>query len=236
MATDLLHLPVVIESQPDDTTCGPTCLHALYRFLGAPLDLAKVIADVPHLPDGGTLEVQLALDALARGYRATIYTYNLNLFDPTWFARDDVDIAARLAARAARRDDKFRYAAGAYGRFIAQGGQLRFADLTRMLLRRLLGRGVPVIAALNVTYLYRCARVSGPRDDPDDVHGEAGGHFVLLAGYNRADRTILVADPYLPNPVAPGQRYAVHIDRVIGAILLGVMTYDASLLLVEPAR
>ena len=59
---------------------------------------------------------------------------------------------------------------------------------------------------------------------------------MLLAGYKRADRTILVADPYQPNPVAPGQRYAVHIDRVIGAILLGVMTYDASLLLVEPAR
>ncbi|MEQ8495847.1 MAG: hypothetical protein RLW61_19770 [Gammaproteobacteria bacterium] len=236
MTTDLLQLPVAIEPQPDDTTCGPTCLHAVYRYLGGTLDLPGVIGAVPSLPDGGTLEVQLACDALARGYRATIYTYNLNLFDPTWFVRDDVDIAALLAARAERRDDKFRCAAACYASFLALGGKLCFVDLTRALLRGLLGHGVPVIAGLNVTYLYRCARVSGPNDDPDDVHGEAGGHFVLLAGYNRTDRTISIADPYLRNPVAEGQRYAVHIDRVIGAILLGVMTYDASLLLVEPAR
>mgnify|MGYP007100722319 CR=1 FL=1 len=46
-------------------------------------------------------------------------------------------------------------------------------------------------------------------------------------------RSIAVADPYVPNPVGAGHKYWVHIDRVIGAILLGVMTYDASLLILE---
>ncbi len=235
MAADLLELPVSIEAQPDDITCGPTCLHAVYRFLGLELDLARLIADIPHVDGGGTLEVQLACDALRRGFRATIYTYNLNLFDPTWFERRDTDIGARLAARAAARDDpKLAFACEQWREYLALGGRLRFVDLTRALLRGMLRRGVPVIAALNVTYLYRQARVSGPEDEADDVNGEPCGHFVVLDGYDRTDRSIRISDPYLANPVAEGQQYAVHIDRVIGAILLGVMTYDASLLLIEP--
>lgn len=223
-----------IEPQPDGITCGPTCLHAVYRFHGLKLDLDEVIASVRPLDEGGTLEVLLANDALARGLDATIYTYNLNLFDPTWFTEPEVDIAAKLRARAARkRQKKFSLAVEAYCEFLERGGRLKFTDLTRGQLRGMLRRGAPVIAGLNVTYLYRHARVSGPHDDPDDVHGESCGHFVVLTGYNRDDRSIAVADPYVPNPVAAEQLYWVHIDRVIGAILLGVMTYDASLLLLE---
>jgi hypothetical protein len=36
--------------------------------------------------------------------------------------------------------------------------------------------------------------------------------------------------------MAPGQYYEIKIDRVIGAILLGVLTHDANLLVIEPAR
>jgi hypothetical protein len=234
MSSELLHLPVAIESQPDGTTCGPTCLHAVYRFHGLDLALAEVIEAVTPLDEGGTLEVNLACDALARGFDTTIYTFNLHLFDPTWFSDGRVDIAAKLRARAARkRNPKFKFAVDSYCEFLARGGRLRFTDLTRAELRGILRHGVPAIAGLNVTYLYRHARVAGPHDDPDDVHGEPCGHFVVLSGYDRAERLVAVADPYLPNPVAVGQQYWVHIDRVIGAILLGVMTYDASLLILE---
>ena len=60
------------------------------------------------------------------------------------------------------------------------------------------------------------------------------GHFVVLCGYDRVEKTVLVADPYQPNPLAPGQQYVVSIDRVICAILLGILTYDANLLIIQP--
>ena len=47
---------------------------------------------------------------------------------------------------------------------------------------------------------------------------------------------ILIADPYIKNPVAAKQFYQVNIDRVICAILLGVLTYDANLLVIHPRR
>ena len=61
------------------------------------------------------------------------------------------------------------------------------------------------------------------------------GHFVVLCGYDRVEKTVLVADPYQPNPLAPGQQYVVSVDRVINAILLGILTYDANLLILQPA-
>jgi hypothetical protein len=70
-------------AQPDDTTCGPTCLHAIYRYHGREVPLRQLIDEVPKLETGGTLGVLLALDALNRGYQATIYSYNLQIFDPT---------------------------------------------------------------------------------------------------------------------------------------------------------
>jgi ABC-type bacteriocin/lantibiotic exporter with double-glycine peptidase domain len=58
-----------IEPQPDDTTCGPTCLQAIYRFHGDPVSLDRVIREVETLETAGTLAVLLALHALESGIR-----------------------------------------------------------------------------------------------------------------------------------------------------------------------
>ena len=68
--------------QPDEITCGPTCLQAIYGYYDDTLPLEKVISEVEMLEGGGTLGVWLACHAMRRGYRATIYTFKLQLFDP----------------------------------------------------------------------------------------------------------------------------------------------------------
>ena len=57
--------------------------------------LPEVIARTHKMEHGGTFAIFLACDALRQGYQATIYTYNLTVFDPTWFV-PGVDIAERL--------------------------------------------------------------------------------------------------------------------------------------------
>ena len=74
-----------IQAQPDEVTCGPTCLQALYNYYGDTVALTDVIRGCAKLKFGGTLAVMLGHHTLQRGYRAHIYTYNLNVFDPTWF-------------------------------------------------------------------------------------------------------------------------------------------------------
>ena len=51
-----------------------------------------------------------------------------------------------------------------------------------------------------------------------------------------AGARVLVVDPYQPNPYGPTLEYWISIDRVIAAILLGIVTHDANLLVVYPAR
>jgi len=228
-------LPIRILPQPDEITCGPTCLHAIYRYFGDEISLEQVIAEVPMLEGGGTLAVLLACHALRRGYRAVIYTYKLQVFDPTWFLPGGPELRERLRAQMATKDDaKLHAASYGYLNFLDLGGVLRFGDLTTALLRRYLKRAVPILTGLSSTYLYRSPREFGPNSDYDDIRGEPAGHFVVLCGYDREERSVAVADPYKNNPVADGQLYEVGIDRVICSILLGVLTYDANLLVIQP--
>lgn len=231
-----LRLPVEILAQPDEVTCGPTCLHAVYGYFGREEPLAEVIGRTQRLEHGGTLAVFLACDALRRGFEATIYTFNLTMFDPTWF-RPGVDLAGRLEQQlACKQDPQLAHGTAGYLEFLGLGGRLRLTDLSRTLLRGLLRRRLPILAGLSATYLYRSPREYGPEDRPDDIRGEPAGHFVVLSGYDRRARSVQVADPYDPHPHGPGRRYWISIDRVIGAILLGIVTYDANLLVISPRR
>lgn len=230
-------LPLQMLRQPDETTCGPSCLHAIYRYYREDISLEKVIGEVRSLEGGGTLEVFLACHALRMGYAARIYTYNLTVFDPTWFGPGAPDIRERLKAQLQAKDDpKLHTATQGYLEFLALGGELRFEDLTTALIRKYLNRSVPVLAGLSATYLYQSPRELGRDGNCDDIKGESAGHFVVLCGYNRGKRTVLVADPLFPNPVSQSHSYIVNIDRALCAILLGVLTYDASLLIIGPAK
>jgi hypothetical protein len=223
-----------VEEQPDDITCGPACLHGIYRHYGDDISLARVIADIHTLDQGGTLDVFLANHALKRGYAATILTYNLDLFDPTWFGLPQDQLRARLAAQAKVKPwRRLQAATRGYDEFLELGGKLELKDLEPSLLRRHLQRG-PLITGLSATYLYRAVRDIPDTNADDDVRGEPVGHFVVLTGYRRDTREILIADPLRANPLVGSRYYAVRVQRLIGAILLGVMTYDANLLIIEP--
>lgn len=224
-----------ILKQPDLTTCGPTCLHAVYRYFDDELPLRQVIREAPQLEEGGTLAVLLGCHALRRGYQATIYTYNLQVFDPTWFQPGAPPLSEDLKAQMAVKDSpKLHTATKAYLEFLELGGRLRMQDLTSSLLRKYLKKSIPILTGLSATYLYQEAREFGFECKPDAVRGLPSGHFVVLCGYDQIERSILVADPLMPNPLAHEHLYEVKLDRVICAILLGILTYDANLLIIEP--
>ena len=49
-----VQLDLPMRPQPNDETCGPTCLHARSRFSRDRVPLATVIHEVPRWPGGGT--------------------------------------------------------------------------------------------------------------------------------------------------------------------------------------
>lgn len=231
-------LDLEIEGQPDDATCGPTCLHAVYRYFDDDVSLHDLVAEVRQLEGGGTLAVSLANHALRRGYRALILTYNLTVFDPSWFEGSAVDLTDRLQAQVrVKQDRKLAEATEAYLEFLRRGGELEMEDLTPSLLRHWLERGRPILTGLSATFLYRSPREIGTEAlIEDDLRGVPTGHFVVLCGWDSEQRTVRVADPLEDNPRFQQHIYWLPVERVINAVLLGVLTYDANLLLLEPAH
>lgn len=141
-------LELEIQSQPNDSSCGPTCLAAVYRYWKDAVDLPQLIAQVGQLTSGGTLAVQLACHALERGYDAVITTYNLQVFDPTWFrTKNGVGVHAELAEKLQRqleikrsRPDvdqlRLQVATECYLRFLSLGGQIQMRPLDEQLMLR----------------------------------------------------------------------------------------------------
>ena len=239
-------LELEMERQPDDTTCGPTCLHAVYDYYNDGISLRDVIATTPTLlneAEHGTLAVMLGVHALRRGYRASLYTFNLQMFDPSWFDQGgkapgdrallDRKLRAQRDAKA-RCEPKFGAATEAYLEFLSLGGEIWFRDLSSALIARFIRDRKPILTGLSATYLYRCAREYGVNSEFDDIRGEPAGHFVVLHGYDPMRRHVTVADPLDDNPGFTAGRYTVPMARLVAAIMLGVITYDANLLIIEP--
>jgi len=229
-------LDIRIQPQPDDVTCGPTCLQAVYRHLGQRMDLAQIISEVRGLHDGGTLAVYLGNHALKLGLKARLYSYHLKIFDPSWRGATPAELAGKLEAQLGfKHGKKFEAASRAYIRFLELGGEIAFDDLTPELLDVPFEAGLPVLTGLSATYLYDSRREYTNRHNRavyDDLRGEPTGHFVVLCG--REGRKVRVADPFIGNPLADDSHYYdVEVDRLIRAILLGVMTYDANLLMIS---
>lgn len=227
-----------IEQQPDDYSCGPTCLHALYKYHQDHISLPDLITEIPQLEDGGTLGVILANHALKRGYNATLYTYNLRVFDPTWFELPAGILPHKLKQQLEiKKDDpKLTEAIKSYIEFLELGGEIRFKDLNPSLIRHYLKRNLPILTGLSSTYLYRCARERDAQNSMvyDDLAGYPTGHFVVLSGYDINKRKVRVADPYNGNPKYLKHYYEVKVDRLVNSILLGILTYDANLIVLEP--
>ncbi len=248
-------LELEIQTQPNDSSCGPTCLAAVYRYWDDSVDLPQLISQVGQLVSGGTLAVQLACHALRKGYDAVITTYNLQVFDPTWFRTHDgvginrdlsEKLQRQLEVKGSRPDvDQFRLqvATESYLRFLSLGGRIQMQPLDEHLIVSTLTQAVPILCGLSATYLYaeRRERWQPPDDSgrtsiADDVGGDPAGHFVVLHGYDPQTRNVSIADPMHPNPMAPTNKYIAPLSRVTSAILLGTLTYDANLLTLVPRK
>jgi hypothetical protein len=232
-------LPVQRFLQPDDVTCGPTCLLKVYDYYGLKVELESVTGEIDRNEDGGTLAVYLGTAALRRGFRARIYSYDLRIFDPTWSELGREQMIEKLQRRLpVLRHPKVRRACIAYLNFLSMGGEIQFDELTPGLLKRIINRDHPVLAGLSATHLYRMPRERHDEEThqllDDDEAGDPIGHFVVISGYEHWGRKFVVLDPSEHVPETRDGRLVVDAQRLTNSILLGDLTHDAVLLEIWP--
>lgn len=236
-------IKLAMHTQPDDESCGPTCLHAIYHYFGLDLDLDTMIDEVDRSISGGTLNPFLGKHALERGFDAILYVYNVMLFDPSWFEPQplsNAELIDKLEKQLEFKPDIFMERnTTAMIDFLRLGGEIRFRTLSIKLLQEFFHEKLPILTGLSSTFLYRTPREWFTVDHKsvyDDIKGTACGHFVVLCGYDDTHRHVIVADPYKENPISHDNYYKVSSKRLINAIMLGVLTHDANLLIIKPKR
>lgn len=235
-------IDLTIHTQPDDETCGPTSLHAIYSYYGYDIDLSEVVRSVERSLSGGTIAPMLGKHALLNGFKVTIYINNLNLFDPTWFDLEKGSstlnlLKIKLNAQMKHKKTKaIIQASNAYLEYLSLGGEVLFRTLSVNVLKEYFIQNIPILTGLSATYLYRSSRERYLRGESiyDDIRGDPCGHFVVLCGYDEKKRLVVVADPHRENPISNNNYYKVSSNRLINAIMVGVLTYDANLIIIQP--
>ena len=110
-------------------------------------------------------------------------------------------------------------------------------DVTVRLLARLLRHGTPIITGLSATWLYKAMRERPADNKDDDLAGEPVGHFIVIHGVDTKSRRVAIADPSTDKKPFDGKHnYEVDAARALGAIMLGIVTNDAKLLIVQPNK
>lgn len=222
----------VISHQPTGTTCGPTALHSVYASYGDTVLLDDVVKSVTTLQSGGTIDAFLGVDALQRGYNATILTTNLYVFDPTWATLDYGTLAEKLthAYYLAEHDENRRDVIAGYIKFLQLGGRITICRSMPVAVFMRLEHFFPVICGVSYTALFNCERYDDPTDTSDEF-GTSLGHFIVVHNYDSKQQKVTVADPWDGDC---GQHYNISVDELNRALLYGTLTNDGGMLIVRP--
>ena len=149
-------IDIKINSQPNDETCGATCLHAIYRYYGLDISHEEVILGVKKSLSGGTLATLLGTHALQQGFNVTVYTNNLYIVDPSWFDLDGSSVEELICAKL---EEQLKYKHNkdlvsitkACLEYFKLGGQMRFQTLTKELLEHYFEKNIPIMTGLSAT-------------------------------------------------------------------------------------
>jgi hypothetical protein len=175
-------------------TCGPSSLQQVMAYYGKKMKLGDIIKDIPMFMDG-TYLAYLAKYAMEAGFKPLIITYNVDIFDPTWFRLSRKSLIKKLRSRSRIRklDINIRRGCKSYVDYLESGGKLSFNFTTTEIIKKYLKKKRPIIVRLSSTILHDRKRLDLNKDKRDDISGSPGFHFVVVSGYKNGK--FLIVDP-----------------------------------------
>ncbi len=199
---------VKAQTQPTSTTCSPTALSILLEHHGDTINPLDVEAAVPQSTSKkgekmGTINQQMAIWCIDRGYKVSMYTFDCQIVDQSWSKLDTKEVLERLKLRKdgwivpGMGEDWTKEYTQSYIDFLNAGGKLVIEKaVTTKLLHKLLEKG-PFLPCLSFSTLYGAMRSRVDSDDEspdDDIDGRALNHSIVVYGVDE-NGNYLIADP-----------------------------------------
>lgn len=204
-------------------TCGPSALQQILAYYGVKKSLNEILKNF-KMYEYGTWDFDLLSYVLRLGFKAEITTYNLDIFDPTWFKLSRKKLIKKLKSRLKYAKPFHKQGIRSCIRFLELGGRIRFKIITEKIIKDYLRKKIPVIACFCFTALWKCKRAyskktkKGYKSISNDIRGVPEGHFIVISGY--AKDKFFVTDPSYNIPVSKTGKYSVPIKDLIAYILM----------------
>jgi hypothetical protein len=151
-------LQLDILAQPDNVTCGPTCLHAVYRFYGDQLPLDQVIQRDSAASRRWDIGCFAGVPRFAPRLRRDHFDVQSADLRPDLVSAP-ISLAWRIVCELRWPSSGSSKLAcgerGLSGIATDLGGRIQMEDFTSRLIRRYLKREIPILTGLSATYLYR---------------------------------------------------------------------------------
>ncbi len=237
---DINHKIAAIKQKPAE--CMQTSATQLLSFFDPTIKVDDVINEVPvYVENGekiGTSPGHLATYFVQKGYKTTVYIFDVELFDLSWEMTSGSEIIELLKQRqkyipANSWLAKYHHIlVDGWELFVKAGGSFAQPPLTAQLIKDLLIKS-PILVMVNSTYLNHQSKQQYDKKkdkfEDDAIKGRSLTHGVTCTGYK--DGRFLIVDP--DPPEGREQHRWIQSDHLIASIMAAQTESDNLLMVIE---
>ncbi len=225
-----MELNVLQANQETPYSCVPACLQQLFDYYHKQISQAEILCSLDR-PERGMSIPRAGLFLQESGLDPLFITNNINIFDPAWFRLGNVMLIKNLKKRRKFLDKYSQSLVDDYLKYLNNGGKIRFKTISPDLLVQYLSKGIPIMAELASTFIYKKSKSTKPGKFDDGIKGDIEGHCVIISGFDINKHKFKIVDPDSKNnPFSKKGIYWVKEEDLIASIF---SLEGKSLLLVE---
>lgn len=220
-----------ITEQTTDYNCGPTVLSAVLNHFNIAVSPDEISNNLRYFTEEhGTFITCLGMYALEKNLDATIYTYDLDVFDLTWNNGTDELLyhLNKMLLKCNTEDEMKRLAIQYYIEFLKNGGHIEICPDFNFTFNNIFSKERAVIAGVSSQILYRGSRINDNGDY--DIYGKQEGHFIIAEPAVNASYMGIVdiSDPYGLKSKYGKLNYSITFDTFVQAVLQSTHTHDGA--------
>jgi uncharacterized protein YvpB len=187
--------------------CAQASAAQLLNFLGRNKTIDEVKEEVPVYLDKegqplGTSIGHIANYFIQQGYKTTIHTTDIQLFDRSWIGKTNEELIELLQQREKYIKhpiygaDVFDVIFDGYISYLKEGGSITFPLIDETYLVKMLEKG-PLFAVVSYNFLNSIPKYKYIKDEnkylQDPIQGNPTTHSIVIAGYK--DNKFYIVDP-----------------------------------------
>jgi hypothetical protein len=209
-----MKIDVPLVKQKDKNGCGAAGMSMIYKFFGVNLSQEEIIKKIGGLTRWGSFTVDHALMANELGFSTTVYSYNLEYYDPSDSKLSRKELIKKTGELIKKENRQYNIRElKSILKVLRSDVSYEMRIPTLNSIKKFLDKRIPVVVAVNSAVLF---------EKKKDLRW---GHFLALTGYEK--NRFYYNDPH-------GIKGTISDEKLIFALSNNVFDSSAYLLVIKP--